>query len=434
MAERFPGSRPLHLLEFGLVWPAEAFIAAKFERLGSLGMKITVASPPSPGKSALRNVEVLGVIVTDVRVLDLRSRLRALWSLIVLLASRPRRGLAVFRAAGLPNAAGEPILRRERWARRLVYARIARRRPDVIQFEWESAAVDYCSLIDALGVPAVMSCRGRPLAQVLRPSRRRIALGLSSVFERVAAAHCVSDAVAREATELGLDPGKVHVIRGAVDSKYFCPPSAERHADDQLRVVSVGHLRWLKGHEYAVLAIAELVRVGIPVVLEIIGGDPHPEVGELSERARISYISEHLGLGDCVRLLGACSRDQTRSRLQQADVLLHASLTEGLPNAVLEAMACGLPVVATDVGGTSEALQHGVEGFLVAPRDPSAAARALAALWRDRELRRRMGEAGRARAQAQFTPEHQTDEWMRLYADVARRGRSRTTAIRCSGA
>ena len=420
MTELTSRSRQPHLLEFGLLWPPEAFIAAKLERLGSRGVKITVASPPSPGKRALPNVDVLGVVATDVRVLDLRSRLRGLWSLIVLLASRPRRGFAVIRAAGLPNAAGQSIARRERSARRLAYAQLARRRPDVIQFEWESAAVDYWSLVEALGIPAVMSCRGSPVAHVLRPSRRRIAKGLSSVFDRTAAAHCVSAASAREAIALGLDPDKVRVIRAAVDPRYFCPPSAHRHGADHLHVVSVGHLRWLKGHEYAVLTIAELARDGIPVVLEIIGGDPHPEIGEVSERARIRYVSDYLGIGDRVRLLGALRHEETRRHLQLADVLLHTSLTEGLPNAVVEGMACGLAVVATDTGGTSEALRHGVDGFLVPGRDPSAAARALATLWRDRELRMRMGRAGRARVKAEFTPERQAEEWMRLYADVAR--------------
>ncbi len=434
MSETPQQESPLHLLEFGLLWPAEGFIAAKLARLGSQGMRITVASPPTPIKDAPRNVEVLDVLATDVRVLDLRSRLRGLWSVIVLLATRPRRGFAVFRAAGLPNAAGQPIAARERWARRLAYARLARGRPSVIQLEWESAAVDYCSLIDALGVPAVMTCHGRPVAQVIRPSRRRIALGLATIFDRVAAAHCVSDAVAREAIELGLDPGKVRVIRAGVDADYFRPPEDGRDADDHLRVVSVAHVRWLKGHEYAVLAIAELVRDGVPVVLEIIGGDPHPEVGEAGERARIGYISDYLGVGDRVRLPGTLSPAQIRSRLQQADVLLHASLTEGLPNAVLEAMASGLPIVATDVGGTSEAVRHGIDGFLVPPRDPSAAAGALAALWNDKELRRSMGEAGRARVRAHFTTEQQTTDWMRVYADVARQGPSRTQAIRRSGA
>ena len=172
--------------------------------------------------------------------------------------------------------------------------------------------------------------------------------------------------------------------------------------------------------EDAPLKIAEIPELEVdPVTLDIIGSDPGADHGEPGQRERILYTARHLGLGDRVRLHGQLEPAQVCAHLQRADTLLHASLSEGLPNAVLEAMACGLPVVATDVGGTNEAVSDDVEGFLIAPRDPHAAAHALAALWRDRELRQRMGDAGRARIQAQFTLERQTDQWMTLYRHVA---------------
>ena len=106
-------------------------------------------------------------------------------------------------------------------------------------------------------------------------------------------------------------------------------------------------------------------------------------------------------------------------RLQASDVLLLPSLDEGLPTVLLEAMACGVPVVATDCGGVSEAFTDGVEGFLVPPRDAGALADALARLWRDPELRARMGEAGRATATSRFTLERQLGEFLALYREVA---------------
>ena len=83
-------------------------------------------------------------------------------------------------------------------------------------------------------------------------------------------------------------------------------------------------------------------------------------------------------------------------------------------------MASGVPVVATDCGGVSEAFTDGVEGFLVAPRDSEALADALARLGRDPDLRARMGEAGRATATSRFTLERQIDEFQALYREVAR--------------
>jgi glycosyltransferase involved in cell wall biosynthesis len=191
-----------------------------------------------------------------------------------------------------------------------------------------------------------------------------------------------------------------------------------REPGRSFHVVSVGWLRWLKGYEYALLAIAELAAEGVPVTFEIAGGDPLIDMNEESDRARIDHTARSLGLDGNVRLLGHLEHAEVAARLQRADVLLHSSLSEGLPNVVLEAMACGLPVVATDVGGTREAVRDGVEGMIVPPRDPHAAAIALRTLWRDPELRERMGRAGRARAEAEFTIERLTTQWAELYGRV----------------
>ena len=104
-----------------------------------------------------------------------------------------------------------------------------------------------------------------------------------------------------------------------------------------------------------------------------------------------------------------------RECVQQSDVLLQASLTEGLPNTVLEAMACALPVVVTDCGGIREAVNDGIEGFVCPRRSPEALAEALRTIWLDPERARRMGEAGRARVLAEFTLTQQIDSFVRFY-------------------
>jgi glycosyltransferase involved in cell wall biosynthesis len=82
-------------------------------------------------------------------------------------------------------------------------------------------------------------------------------------------------------------------------------------------------------------------------------------------------------------------------------------------------MACAVPVVTTDCGGVCEVLTDGVEGFVVAPRDPEALADALVRLWRDSALRDRMGAAGRARIRSGFTLERQLGEFLAMYREVA---------------
>jgi glycosyltransferase involved in cell wall biosynthesis len=123
-------------------------------------------------------------------------------------------------------------------------------------------------------------------------------------------------------------------------------------------------------------------------------------VGEGPEREQIEDELARHSLGGRVRLLG--QRDDVPRLLADADVFLLASRSEGLPLSVIEAMAAGLPVVASDVGGLRELVLEDETGALVPPGDPAALAEALRPLLADRELRRRLGTAGRERAKALF--------------------------------
>src|SRR5262249_39283987 len=118
------------------------------------------------------------------------------------------------------------------------------------------------------------------------------------------------------------------------------------------------------------------------------------------------------------------TREQVRERLRESHVLLHASYSEGIANSVLEAMACALPVVVTDVGGMREGVEDGAQGLLRPPPEPQALADALRWLCLDPELSRRLGEAGRARAVAEFSPAGEIDAFVDLYAHLGARGQS----------
>jgi colanic acid/amylovoran biosynthesis glycosyltransferase len=114
------------------------------------------------------------------------------------------------------------------------------------------------------------------------------------------------------------------------------------------------------------------------------------------------------------------SRVQVRELLRRADVFLHPSLSEGLSNATLEAMAVGLPVVVTDVGGMRELVTDGVDGFVVPPRDAAALAAALLDLAADPELREKMGERGRQRVVEDFDAEPRTAAMLEQYRRLVR--------------
>jgi colanic acid/amylovoran biosynthesis glycosyltransferase len=263
----------------------------------------------------------------------------------------------------------------------------------------------------------VVSCRGAHInVAPHNPDRAVLRDGLRDTFARAAAVHCVSEEIKQEATHHGLDPARAWIIRPAVDPERFRPSAATNASDGPFRVVTTGSLIWRKGHEYALIATRLLLDRGFAVQFDIIGAGP--------ERQRLLYTIHDLDLEQCVTLHGSLNEEAVSRLLQQADAFLLSSLSEGISNAVLEAMACGLPVVTTNCGGMGEAVTDGVEGFLVPVREPHATAEALARLASDRSQARRMGAAARDRVLRQFTMKQQIQRWLELYHAVVSRPNS----------
>jgi glycosyltransferase involved in cell wall biosynthesis len=165
---------------------------------------------------------------------------------------------------------------------------------------------------------------------------------------------------------------------------------SRRHADVRpVTLLSVGRLRAPKDFTTLVRAVAALPDVR----LRIAGDGP--------DRAALEAEIARLGLWGAIELLG--ERSDVADLLAGADVFVLSSDSEGLPMSVLEAMAAGLPVVATAVGGLSELVRDGETGRLVPPRRPDALADALGPLVADAALRERLGAAGRRHAEAAFS-------------------------------
>ena len=140
-----------------------------------------------------------------------------------------------------------------------------------------------------------------------------------------------------------------------------------------------------------------------------------PIRGSLDQKGlALDPVVRELGLSGQVDLLG--QRRDVRELLAGSDVFVLASRSEALPISILEAMAAGVPVVASAVGGVAELVVDGVTGFIVPPGDPDALSDALARLLADSRLRRQMGAAGRARAEALFDLPSLHQAHLELYA------------------
>ena len=293
--------------------------------------------------------------------------------------------------------------------------------PDLVHFEFGARAARCLRPGSAFAWPAVVSFRGYDL----NCGGLDVPDFYKGVWEHARAVHCLGEDLWRRALRRGCPPDMPHVlIPPAVDIAYFeprpRPPEAVGTPARPLRVLSVGRLHWKKGFEWALEAVRRLVQSGVSVEYRV--------VGEGAEREPVEACVRDLGLQTSVVMLGSRRRHEVREELQQADVFLHAAVSEGFCNAVMEAQAMEVPVVCSDADGLPENVVDGVTGFVVERRRPGPMADALAALAADAELRARMGSAGRRRVAEEFRPSDQIDAFLALYRAVHEGGGIRPSA------
>jgi glycosyltransferase involved in cell wall biosynthesis len=233
-------------------------------------------------------------------------------------------------------------------------------------------------------------------------------------YRRVVA---ISRAVRDElCSRAGLDAARVPLIASAVDTREFRPDADARSRvlrefalDDRAVLIGVcAQLIARKGHELLLRAWPELLRRVPSAQLLCFGRGPL--------RAPLERLATTLGLSRCVRFAGF--REDLAELLPGLDMLVHPAAREGLGLAVLEAMATAVPVVATTVGGIVDAVSDGAEGLLVAAGDGPALVAAIERLSGDAALRRRMGAAGRNRAEREFSIARMADRYAELYRHV----------------
>lgn len=200
----------------------------------------------------------------------------------------------------------------------------------------------------------------------------------------------------------------IGVIPNGVDTQMFFPAAEGPAISGQpVKMLFVGRVVFQKGLDVLLKALASLP-AELDYRLEIIGdGDQRPVLAAEAERP---------GLAGRITFSGWCDRAAIAERYRQADVFVFPSRDEGMPNVVLEAMASGLPIVATAIAGSEELVREGENGHLVPAEDVAALSAAIARMLREPEVRRTMGRESRARIEREYT-------WNRVaagYLDLAR--------------
>ena len=282
--------------------------------------------------------------------------------------------------------------------------RLCRRdRPDIVHSHGETPDLASRIACKLAGVPHVVT------AHVERPWSWRPRLGMflesRTAFltrEYIAVSEAVADVLRRR---VGVPPARVRVI-----PNWVCEPVAGRSAADEVprgqpTLVHAARLHVQKGQDVLLEAFRAVRREFPSAVLWIVGEGPEEEA--LRRRA-----------GEGVVFLGY--RTEVRDLLRRADLFVLASRWEGQPLSMLEAMAEGLPVVVTSVGGIPEAIRHGVSGMLVPPDDAEALAAALIRCLRDPEMARSLGEE--AQRSCRHLRESALVEHRRTYERILQRG------------
>lgn len=186
--------------------------------------------------------------------------------------------------------------------------------------------------------------------------------------------------------EAMIDVQEREIVSPAIDCSINSP---ERTMTENklFRIITAGDLNWEKGYEQALMTIRILVDRKIPVRFDIFG--------EGNEYQSILFAIHDMDLSQHVQLNGRISPEELRNRFKEADVFFISSVNEQSPLEALEAMGCGIPVVATESAKINEIITDGLEGLIVPVMEPKSAADALEMLWRKTELRSRMGASAK---------------------------------------
>lgn len=278
---------------------------------------------------------------------------------------------------------------------------------DVLEF----ATQDFLTSIPALyikkwiNVPIIVTVNGLPGISWF--SGNRIVDGVGYVYTNLIGKRIIkaadgvrllSSSLYGDLLKFGVDGGKMKTIHRGVDITVFHPYYDEYDVrkeleikEDDIFVLFVGRLIKMKGIEYLIRAIKDLIPLYSNLKLVIVGdGDAQEE----NERMASSIKENVMFTG---------YRNDTYRFMCAADIAVLPSLCEGCPNIVLEAMACGTPVIASRVGAVQDIIENDETGIIVEPKDVEGLKKTLVRLMEDRELAKKMGERGRERVEKEFT-------------------------------
>jgi glycosyltransferase involved in cell wall biosynthesis/phosphoheptose isomerase len=310
-----------------------------------------------------------------------------------------------------------------------------RRRPDLVHAHfWMSgyAALDAARALGRIPVVqtfhalGVVKRRHQGKTDTSPPERLEIERRIVREADRVLPT--CSDEVF-ELMRLGADNARLTVVPAGVDLEMFTPTGpVEPRQPGRRRILYVGRLVQRKGVGNVISALPPLPGVELVVA----GGPERSRLGEDPEARRLASLAEQLGVADRVQLRGRVERERLPELIRSADAVVTVPWYEPFGIVPLEAMACGVPVIATAVGGMIDSVVDGSTGVHVPPRDPDRLAEAISSLLEDPAARRAYGTAGAKRARRLYDWRRVASQAIDVYSQVVAEasGRERESTAR----
>jgi colanic acid/amylovoran biosynthesis glycosyltransferase len=275
-------------------------------------------------------------------------------------------------------------------------------------------APQFIPLMKAWPHPVVVSFHGADAGvDMAKPKHLRC---LREVFRLADRILCRSESLAQDVRALGCAPEKVAIQRTGIPLESWPFHLRPEPVDGAWHLVQSCRFIAKKGLDATVAAFAEVLKTFPKARLTLIGEGP--------ERGNLTRQIDALGIGSQVQFTGFISEDAVRAHMNEAHVFVHPSCTsadgnrEGVPNSMLEAMASGLPVVATRHGGIPEAVTEGEAGYLVAEKDAKGLAAAVLMILKDQDLRHRLSEGARRSVETGFDRSSQIRHLEACYKDL----------------
>lgn len=391
----------------------ETFVAGEIQNVQALGVAVRLYSLLSPRTEVVHPTSA--ALVPQVRYApEIYSP--SLWrAQLHFLVRTPGRYLQLLR-----NLLAEPASEPSFVLRRLVIffkgvwvARELKGSPTQLvhtHFAWLSGAA--CMIISQLlGLPFTVTAHA---CDIYAYESDLLALITRMADRVVTISDCNKEAILEKSP--GLDPRQIEVIHCGIDMEQFQPPGG-RPTNQVFQITTVGSLVEKKGHEYLIRACGESKAQGLSFQCVIVGE------GQLQKK--LQALIQELDLGDKVILVGGQTQAWVLDRLGKSDLFALACVIDketgdrdGIPVAMMEALAMEVPVVSTPVTGIPELIRHEETGLLVPPEDPIALASAIVRLARDEPLRQKLARNGRALVERQHDIRKNANRLVGLFHQV----------------